>query len=167
MTAQRTEDPRASDMAAGQPGPDARAQPRVTVVVEGMPRTAKVIRLGVMARELLLELRGAVLDEGGRARMRNAFEASVGELSGCLPPHLSAELDRLSAHLTVAAPSQAELRIAQAQLTGWLDGLVESVQVTIDAQRTAALQRLAEMGAGGRPDRPEPAASRRPDPSYL
>jgi hypothetical protein len=114
-------------------GSTANGQSQVRAIAAPMPRTAKVIRMGVMAGTLLDEVRRPPLDQAGRARMRESFDASVGELSGCLPAHLAAELGRLAPTFTTKVPSQAELRIAQAQLAGWLEGLLQNLRAIIDA----------------------------------
>ncbi|HZD02036.1 MAG TPA: proteasome activator [Actinomycetes bacterium] len=137
------------------------------VIVVGMPRTAKVIRVGIMSRALLEETRHTRLDQAGRARLRVVFDSTVGELAGCLPPGLAAELGRLVPAIGEGVPSQAELRIAQAQLSGWLEGLLQSLQATIAAQQAAALQQLVQASrAGSQQDQPEPADAQRSD-SYL
>jgi Protein of unknown function (DUF2587) len=114
-------------------------------ITAGMPRTAKVIRIGAMVKELLEEIRRAPLDHPGRARLWHAFDVSVGELSGCLPPRLSAELGRLMPLRRPEPPGDAELRLAQAQLTGWLEGLFQAIAASLDAQEAAMLRRLVEQ----------------------
>lgn len=116
----------------------------------GMPRTAKIIRIGVMAQELLEEIRRAPLDQGGQEQLRHAFDASIGELSRCLPPRLAAELGRLVAAMPRERPGGSELRLAQAQLTGWLEGLFQTIKASLDAQQAAILRRLVEQS-----DRPQ------------
>jgi Bacterial proteasome activator len=97
------------------------------VVVAGMPRTATVLWVGIMCRALLEELRSTVLDQAGRERLRVVFDATLGELAGCLPEALAGELGRLVPALGVGVASQAELRLALAQLTGWLDGVLYDI----------------------------------------
>ena len=101
----------------------------------GMPRTAKTIRIGLMAMELLEEIRRAPLDRGGQAQLWHAFDASVTELSGCLPARLRAELGRLVSAKRREVSGDAELRVAQAQLTGWLEGLLRSIAASLNAQQ--------------------------------
>lgn len=131
------------------------AVPSLAVHVRGpmtaaMPRTAKVIRIGVMASELLEEIRRAPLDRAAQARLWHAFDASVGELSGCLPPRLRAELGRLVAANRREVPGDAELRLAQAQLTGWLEGLFQAIVASLEAQQALMFQRPVEP----RPEEP-------------
>lgn len=111
----------------------------------GLPRTAKVIRIGAMARALLEEIRHTPLDRAGQARLWHAFDASVQELSGCLPPRIRAELGHLVSTTRPEPPGEAEIRLAQAQLTGWLEGLFQTIAANLDAQQLAMLQRLAEQ----------------------
>ena len=118
MTASAAARAPAGEGAARRPGPALRTQPQPRVIVTGMPRTTRVIRLGLMAHELLEELRHTPLDQAGRARLRDVFDRSVGELAGCLPPDLAAELGRLVPAIGQGTPSQAELCVAQAQLSG-------------------------------------------------
>ncbi len=123
---------------------------------------AKVMRIGTMIKQLLEEVRGTQLDERGRDRLREIYETSVEELAGALSSDLEAELLRLAIPFDADAgiPSEAELRVAQAQLVGWLEGLFHGIQATLFAQQTAARQQLELMqrsGAlppGGRPDGP-------------
>jgi Protein of unknown function (DUF2587) len=107
---------------------------------------AKVMRIGSMIRQLLEEVRAAPLDEQGRARLREIHERSVKELESGLAPELVEELDRLSLPFTEnQTPSEAELRIAQAQLVGWLEGLFHGIQTTLFAQQMAARAQLEQM----------------------
>ncbi len=112
---------------------------------------AKVLRIGSMTKELLEEVRRAPLDEAGRARLREIYETSVKELSGCLADDLQEELARLSSPFEAAAPSEAELRVAQAQLVGWLEGLFHGIQATLFSQQMAARAQLEEMRRRGLP----------------
>ena len=106
---------------------------------------AKVMRIGTMIKQLLEEVRAAPLDEAGRQRLREIHELSVHELEDGLSPELREELDRLSLPFGEATPSEAELRIAQAQLVGWLEGLFHGIQTALFAQQMAARQQLEEM----------------------
>jgi hypothetical protein len=106
---------------------------------------AKVMRIGSMVKVLLDEARSAPLDEAGRARMREIYEQSVSELSLALSKDLSAELARMATPFTSDVPSESELRVAQAQLVGWLEGLFHGIQATIFAQQAAAQAQLQEM----------------------
>jgi hypothetical protein len=131
-------------------GPDGMAigeeQDRERPLVEMVEQPAKVMRIGSMIRQLLEEVRAAPLDEQGRARLRQIHERSVKELESGLAPELVEELDRLSLPFTEdQTPSEAELRIAQAQLVGWLEGLFHGIQTTLFAQQMAARAQLEQM----------------------
>jgi hypothetical protein len=107
---------------------------------------AKVMRIGTMIKQLLEEVRAAPLDEASRSRLREIYDNSIRELSSGLAPELRDELQRLSLPFTEAAPpSDAELRIAQAQLVGWLEGLFHGIQTALFAQQMAARAQLEEM----------------------
>lgn len=107
---------------------------------------AKVMRIGSMIKQLLEEVRSAPLDQAARARLREIHARSVQELEDGLAPELVAELDRLSLPFAEDAdPSEAELRIAQAQLVGWLEGLFHGIQTALFAQQMAARAQLEEM----------------------
>jgi hypothetical protein len=106
---------------------------------------AKVMRIGSMVKQLLEEVRSAPLDEAGRIRMREIYEQSLRELSSGLSADLVDELARMSMPFEDKAPSEAELRIAQAQLVGWLEGLFHGIQATLMAQQFAARQQLEEI----------------------
>jgi hypothetical protein len=106
---------------------------------------AKVMRIGTMIKQLLEEVRAAPLDEAGRARLREIHEASIRELEAGLAPELREELDRLTLPFGGDVPSEAELRIAQAQLVGWLEGLFHGIQTALFAQQMAARAQLEEM----------------------
>ena len=113
---------------------------------EAVEQPAKVMRIGSMIKLLLEEVRGSELDEASRDRLREIYETSVAELAGALSPDLRDELGRLAHPFTDdAAPSEAELRIAKAQLVGWLEGLFHGIQATLFAQQMAARQQLDEM----------------------
>jgi len=106
---------------------------------------AKVMRIGTMIKQLLEEVRAAPLDEAGRQRLREIHETSIRELETGLAPDLREELSRLSLPFGTDVPSEAELRIAQAQLVGWLEGLFHGIQTALFAQQMAARQQLEEM----------------------
>ncbi|MEP6650641.1 MAG: bacterial proteasome activator family protein [Lapillicoccus sp.] len=106
---------------------------------------AKVMRIGSMIKNLLDEVRNAPLDEAGRARLAEIHRRSIEELKAGLAPELVEELDRIALPFTSAAPSDAELRIAQAQLVGWLEGLFHGIQTALFAQQMAAQQQLQGM----------------------
>jgi hypothetical protein len=106
---------------------------------------AKVMRIGTMIKQLLEEVRAAPLDEAGRRRLREIHESSIRELEAGLSPDLREELDRLTLPFGGDTPSEAELRIAQAQLVGWLEGLFHGIQTALYAQQVAARAQLEEM----------------------
>jgi hypothetical protein len=122
---------------------------------------AKVMRIGTMIKQLLEEVRQAPLDEAGRARLREIHESSIRELEQGLAPELREELERLTIPFGGDVPSEAELRVAQAQLVGWLEGLFHGIQTALFAQQMAARAQLEEMrrralppgsrGDGGQP----------------
>ena len=112
---------------------------------ESVDQPAKVMRIGSMIRQLLEEVRQAPLDEKSRTRLREIYETSVHELAEGLSPDLQEELSRLALPFTDDAPSESELRIAQASLVGWLEGLFHGIQATLFAQQMAARQQLEQM----------------------
>ena len=113
--------------------------------IEAIARPAKVMRIGAMIKQLLDEVRGAELDPASRTRLKEIYEHSVRELAGTLSPDLAEELDRLVLPFESDEPSAAELRVAQAQLVGWLEGLFHGIQATIFAQQMAAQAQLQQM----------------------
>ncbi len=115
-------------------------------VTEMVEQPAKVMRIGSMIRQLLEEVRAAPLDEKSRARLKEIHQSSVKELEEGLAPELVDELERLSLPFTEdELPSEAELRVAQAQLVGWLEGLFHGIQTTLFAQQMAARAQLEQM----------------------
>jgi hypothetical protein len=115
-------------------------------VTEMVEQPAKVMRIGNMVRQLLEEVRAAPLDEKSRARLKEIHKNSIKELEDGLAPELVDELERLSLPFTEEdLPSEAELRIAQAQLVGWLEGLFHGIQTTLFAQQMAARAQLEQM----------------------
>ena len=107
---------------------------------------AKVMRIGTMVKQLLDEVRAAPLDDASRARLRDIHQRSIKELEDGLAPELRDELERLSLPFAAeGVPSDAELRIAQAQLVGWLEGLFHGIQTALFAQQMAARAQLEEM----------------------
>lgn len=107
---------------------------------------AKVMRIGTMIKQLLEEVRAAPLDEASRNRLRDIHATSIRELEDGLAPELREELDRLTLPFNEdAVPSDAELRIAQAQLVGWLEGLFHGIQTALFAQQMAARAQLQQM----------------------
>jgi len=115
-------------------------------VTEMIEQPAKVMRVGNMIRQLLEEVRAAPLDEKSRARLKEIHASSIKELEDGLAPELIDELERLSLPFADdEVPSDSELRIAQAQLVGWLEGLFHGIQTTLFAQQMAARQQLEQM----------------------
>jgi Protein of unknown function (DUF2587) len=115
-------------------------------VTEMVEQPAKVMRVGSMIRQLLEEVRAAPLDEKSRARLKEIHKSSIKELEDGLAPELVEELERLSLPFAEdEVPSEAELRVAQAQLVGWLEGLFHGIQTTLFAQQMAARAQLEQM----------------------
>nr|WP_180150346.1 bacterial proteasome activator family protein [Mycobacterium saskatchewanense] len=113
---------------------------------------AKVMRIGTMIKQLLEEVRAAPLDEASRNRLREIHATSIRELEEGLAPELREELERLTLPFDEgSAPSDAELRIAQAQLVGWLEGLFHGIQTALFAQQMAARAQLEQMRQGALP----------------
>ncbi|GAB3077323.1 bacterial proteasome activator family protein [Nocardioides zeae] len=146
----------------GADGADGATHPRDLV-----EQPAKVMRIGSMIRQLLEEVKAAPLDEASRNRLKEVHQSSIKELEAGLAPELVEELRRLSLPFAEGTPSDAELRIAQAQLVGWLEGLFQGIQTAIYAQQMAARAQLEQMrralpggqGAPGVPAAPGPARS--------
>jgi hypothetical protein len=110
---------------------------------------AKVMRIGSMIKQLLEEVKAAPLDEAGRHRLKEIHHRSIVELEDGLAPELKDELDRLTLPFAdVGTPSEAELRVAQAQLVGWLEGLFHGIQAALVAQQMAARLQLDQMRGG-------------------
>ena len=142
------------------PSGPADSEPSEGSVADLVEQPAKVMRIGSMIKQLLEEVRSAPLDEAGRAMLRDIHKRSIVELESGLAPELVAELDRLSLPFTEdSVPSEAELRIAQAQLVGWLEGLFHGIQTALFAQQMAAQAQLEQM-RHGRPRRTSPARRR-------
>jgi hypothetical protein len=156
-------------------GPDGMAiegdadQPGERPVIEMVEQPAKVMRIGSMIRQLLEEVKSAPLDEKSRARLAEIHKSSIKELEDGLAPELVDELERLSLPFAEGdPPSEAELRVAQAQLVGWLEGLFHGIQTTLFAQQMAARAQLEQMRralppgvitGGGEEGQPQPRTS--------
>lgn len=106
---------------------------------------AKVMRIGGMIRQLLDEVKAAPLDEASRVRLRDIHLQSIKELEDGLAPELIEELERLSLPFNGDTPSESELRIAQAQLVGWLEGLFHGIQAALYAQQVQAQAQFQNM----------------------
>ena len=130
-------------------------------IAEAVEEPAKVMRIGSMIKQLLDEVRQAPLDEKSRDRVRDVFEQSVKELAEGLSPDLREELGRLTLPFDADTPSDSELRVAQAQLVGWLEGLFHGIQATLFAQQMAARAQLEQMRQKGLPAPAEKAPAAR------
>jgi hypothetical protein len=118
-------------------------------LTELVEQPAKVMRIGSMIRQLLEEVKSAPLDDASRNRLKEIHRSSIKELESGLAPELVEELERLSLPFTDdATPSDAELRIAQAQLVGWLEGLFHGIQTAIYAQQVSARAQFEQMRRG-------------------
>ncbi|WP_278314430.1 bacterial proteasome activator family protein [Lolliginicoccus levis] len=126
--------------------------PRETPLTDLVEQPAKVMRIGTMIKQLLEEVRSAPLDEASRSRLREVHDSSIRELQDGLAPELREELDRLTLPFNEdVVPSDAELRIAQAQLVGWLEGVFHGIQTALFAQQMAARAQLEQMRQGALP----------------
>ena len=112
---------------------------------EQVTRPTKLIRIASMVRSMLDEVRRAPLDDAGRRRLREIHEKSLDELESVLSPELQQELQEVVLPLTSDAPSESELRLAQAQLVGWLEGLFHGIQATLFTQQAMAQSQLEEV----------------------
>ena len=135
--------------------PDDAAAGKEAAPQEAITQPAKLLRIASMVRELLEETRAATLDEPGRVRLRQIYERSLGELGDVLSPDLKDELAALAPPMQ-GVPSDAEIRVAQAQLVGWLEGLFHGIQAAMFAQQAAARAQFEELRRrglpGGQPD---------------
>jgi hypothetical protein len=144
-------------------------------VTEMVEQPAKVMRIGNMIRQLLEEVKSAPLDEASRQRLRAIHSASITELKEGLAPELVSELDRITLPFSEdVTPTDAELRIAQAQLVGWLEGLFHGIQTALFAQQMAARAQLEQMRralppgpGGGSPMAGPPPGRSGSDDMYL
>ena len=129
---------------------------------EMVEQPAKVMRIGTMIKQLLEEVRAAPLDDASRNRLRDIHAASIRELEEGLSPELREELERITLPFAEGeTPSDAELRIAQAQLVGWLEGVFHGIQTALFAQQMAARAQLEDVRRkalpGGHPPDGRPA----------
>jgi hypothetical protein len=121
-------------------------------VTDLVQQPAKVMRIGTMIKQLLEEVRAAPLDDASRSRLREIHSTSIRELEDGLAPELRDELQRLALPFSEdTVPTDAELRIAQAQLVGWLEGLFHGIQTALFAQQMAARAQLEHMRQGALP----------------
>jgi hypothetical protein len=114
-------------------------------------KPAKLMRLGAMTRQMLEELRLAPLDEQGRKLMREIYQRSINEVKDILSPELQDELKDLAVPFSEQVPSESELRIAQAQLMGWLEGLFHGIQAALWAQQAMAQQQASQFPRASMP----------------
>lgn len=136
---------------------------------ESVTEPGKVMRIGSMIKQLLEEVRAAELDQASRERLAEVYERSIVELSGALSPDLQDELRNLALPFEHdEVPSDAELRVAKAQLVGWLEGLFHGIQASLMAQQLAAQQQLQQMrelpGQQGQPSAGRPGQPNAPQP---
>ncbi|NNN19626.1 MAG: bacterial proteasome activator family protein [Acidimicrobiaceae bacterium] len=126
---------------------------------ESVSSPSKVLRIGSMIKTLLDEVRGVELDEASRNRLAEIYHTSIDELKQGLSPDLGSELEKLSLPFSDdRPPSESELRVAQAQLVGWLEGLFHGIQATLFAQQNSARAQLEDMRRKGLPAADESAA---------
>ncbi|MBC9734329.1 bacterial proteasome activator family protein [Nocardioides marmotae] len=134
------------EQVGGAPEPAGEEDEEQRSVTELVEQPAKVMRIGGMIRQLLDEVKAAPLDEASRNRLKDIHAASIKELEAGLAPELVEELSRLALPFTEdATPSEGELRIAQAQLVGWLEGLFHGIQTAIYAQQVAARAQFEQI----------------------
>ena len=119
-------------------------------IEESITQPAKLLRIASMVREMLEETRQASLDEPGRIRLRQIYERAIDELSEVLSPDLKDELSALAPPMQ-GVPTDAEIRVAQAQLVGWLEGLFHGIQAALFAQQAAARAQFEELRRRGLP----------------
>ncbi len=133
------EHPEVVERGSGRPDGDGETSETVT-------EPAKVMRIGSMVKQLLEEVRNAPLDDASRGRLAEIYDRSIEELRDSLSPDLRDELSHLAPPFRQGSvPSDAELRVAKAQLVGWLEGLFHGIQATLFAQQLAARQQLEQM----------------------
>ncbi|MBM3218557.1 MAG: DUF2587 domain-containing protein [Candidatus Rokubacteria bacterium] len=133
---------------------------------EFIQQPAKLIRIGSMVKELLGEARQSPLDEAGRKRLKEIHERAIAALRETLSEELQQELETLSLPLD-STPSQSEIRIAQAQLVGWLEGLFQGIQAALFSQQMAARAQMEQMRQRGLPPGPGEDDGRRTPGHYL
>jgi hypothetical protein len=127
------------------PGEKGEGEPPEASPAEAIQHPAKVMRIATMVRQLLEEVRHAGLDEASRSRMKDIYETSIHELSEVLSGDLKDELGRLSSPFDGDTPSDAELRVAHAQLVGWLEGLFHGIQAMLFAQQAESRARFEDL----------------------
>jgi hypothetical protein len=153
-------------------GEGAEAEEEESGPIEAVERPAKVMRIGSMIKQLLDEVRAAPLDDASRVRMREIYETSIKELGSTLSPELASELDRMTLPFDDGVPTDAQLRVAQAQLVGWLEGVFHGIQATLFAQQMMARNQLEEVRSrslppGAQPPQPEQGSGTATRTGYL
>lgn len=134
---------------------------------ESIAEPAKLLRIASMVRELLEETRQASMDDAGRKRLAGIYERAVGELGEAISEDLREELEQLAPPME-DVPSESELRIAQAQLVGWLEGLFHGIQAAMFAQQAAARAQFEELRRRGlMAQNPPPGEQPRGGGQYL
>jgi hypothetical protein len=151
-------------------GPDAEQAPMPAT--DTITEPAKLLRIASMVRELLEETRQTSLDEPGRKRLAEIYGRSVGELAGILSEDLREELASLAPPIEDGVPTESELRVAQAQLVGWLEGLFHGIQAAMFAQQASARAQFDELRRRGLPAQgpqggPVPQENERTPGQYL
>jgi len=151
-------------------GPDAEQAP--IPATDTITEPAKLLRIASMVRELLEETRQTSLDEPGRKRLAEIYGRSVGELAGILSEDLREELASLAPPIDDGVPTESELRVAQAQLVGWLEGLFHGIQAAMFAQQASARAQFEELRRRGLPAQgpqagPTPPENERTPGQYL
>jgi hypothetical protein len=133
---------------------------------EAITQPAKLLRIASMVRELLEETRQASIDEPGRIRLREIYQRSVEELREVLSADLQEELAMLAPPME-GVPTEAEIRVAQAQLVGWLEGLFHGIQAALFAQQAAARAQFEELRRRGLPGGQPPQGQQQGPGQYL
>jgi hypothetical protein len=141
------------------------AEPETPPDGEFIQQPAKLMRIAAMIKELLSEVRESSLDDAGRRRLRQIYDRAMTTLRESLSEELQKELDTLTLPLEESA-SQSEIRIAQAQLVGWLEGLFHGIQAALFSQQMQARAQFEEMRRRGLPPGPDDDGGRRPG-NYL
>ncbi len=152
-------EPEGSPVEVVSPPEGVAAQPSAETITE----PAKLLRIASMVRELLEETRAATIDEPGRKRLRDIYDRSVGELRDVLSQDLQQELTELAPPLE-PVPTESEIRVAQAQLVGWLEGLFHGIQAAMFAQQAAARAQFEELRRRGLPGGQPPSQQQPDDP---
>jgi len=121
--------------------PEAPSQPEPAI-----SDPAKLIRLGTMLQTLMAEVRNADTDVESRKLLARIHNETMEELATVLSSDLMDELSEFTNCCDdEGVPTEAEIRVAQAQLVGWLQGLLQGLQASMAAQQTAAAQQLQQL----------------------